>query len=428
MDNSTVPASLSQMNFIRSKGAKSHYPIDDGRPAKRISTPAGQRLSVILDSTRSKSPSPAARISVTTESTFCNDPSHQHVDPVVHGPRVERKPGIMSVLTGGRLNTPRESSEDHMRNGSNLSISVWSDKDKDEEKFGHIRRKRRRGVCAWGWKRLALIAAVIVAFVVALGVGLALGLKKKHTESSSSQSNSDNSDESSPARSNNSPSTTTGTHASSSSPSSTASSTASTVPSNFPVGTYSFVIFLDTVNTGCTADADTWTCSPYTNYYSDPQKALTILNWDISGSSGSYKISSGGEDPTFGTKFQNEDLDLLDSGKDTERYRFQLSRSKTVNMTGSIGHDKGTFECDYGATNIAGYLYTKMKRTYPDDTISVSGADNTEWPYAVRVEQTVAGGEGVPACKSSSGNDASLEAQNATTLCSCLYKNWTPQS
>jgi hypothetical protein len=84
---------------------------------------------------------------------------------------------------------------------------------------------------------------------------------------------------------------------------------------------------------------------------------------------------------TFGTTFQNEELELLDSGKDTERYRFQFTRSKTVNVTGSIGDEKGGFECDYGATNMQGYLYTKMKRTYPDQTIAMSDSKNPEWPY-----------------------------------------------
>jgi hypothetical protein len=164
-----------------------------------------------------------------------------------------------------------------------------------------------------------------------------------------------------------------------STPSST--STPSAVPSNFPVGTWSLVLFLDTVTTGCTSDPDTWTCPPNTNYYDDPQKALTILNWDISGSSGSYKISSGAQDDTFDTTFQNEDLELLDSGKDTERYRFQISRSKTVNVTGTLGNKRGDFECDYGATNMQGYLYTKMQQTYPDDTIAVGKVANNAWPY-----------------------------------------------
>jgi hypothetical protein len=79
--------------------------------------------------------------------------------------------------------------------------------------------------------------------------------------------------------------------------------------------------------------------------------------------------------------FQNEKLELLDGGKDTERYRFQISRTKSVNMTGSIGDSKGDFSCDYGSTNIQGSLYTKMARTYPKDTISVGNTASPAWPY-----------------------------------------------
>ncbi|KAL1795390.1 hypothetical protein ACET3X_007206 [Alternaria dauci] len=420
------------MNFIRSKRAKSYYPTEDDRPAKRISTPAGQRLSIVLEAKRGKSPAPApaktAKIEVTTESTFCNDPSHQHVGPVQHGHvhKNEKKGGFISALTGGRLNTPRESSEDRPHNGSNLSVSVWSDR--DEEKFGHVRQRRRRGIGAWGWKRIAVVAAVVIALIVALGVGLALGLKKHHKSSSGASTSTG---DSTPAGSGSAPASDTNSNSNSptttDAPSSVASSSPA-VPSNFPVGSWSLVLFLDTVNTGCTADPDTWSCPPNTNYYDDPQKSLTILNWDITGSSGSYKISSGAQDDTFDTTFQNEDLELLDAGQDTERYRFSISRSKTVNVTGSIGNRRGDFECDYGATNMNGYLYTKMEQTYPDQTIAVGRLENNAWPFAARIEQSVAGGQGIPACTSSSGEDARLRAQDASTLCSCLYKNWTPQS
>jgi hypothetical protein len=79
--------------------------------------------------------------------------------------------------------------------------------------------------------------------------------------------------------------------------------------------------------------------------------------------------------------FQNAPLDLIDEGKDTERYRFQISRTKSVNMTGTLGDLKGDFECDYGATNLQAYLYTKMQRSFPDDTIVVSDTGNPVWPY-----------------------------------------------
>lgn len=105
------------------------------------------------------------------------------------------------------------------------------------------------------------------------------------------------------------------------------------------------------------------------------------MNWEISGTAGSYKISSKGQDATLGTMFQNEKLELLDSGKDTERYRFSITRTKSVNMTGTIGEQKGAFVCDYGNTNIQASLYTKMARTYPKDTIAVGNTGNPAWPY-----------------------------------------------
>jgi hypothetical protein len=166
----------------------------------------------------------------------------------------------------------------------------------------------------------------------------------------------------------------------------TAAIAPSAIPSGFPLGTYSLITFLDTVQSSCTTNNATWSCPPSTDYYADPQKALTILNWQISGSPGSYKISSKGQDATFGTMFQNEKLELLDAGKDSERYRFQLSRTKTVNMTGSIGDDKGDFVCSYGATNIQGSLYTKMARTYPKDTIAVPNSGNPAWPFGKSTE------------------------------------------
>jgi hypothetical protein len=156
---------------------------------------------------------------------------------------------------------------------------------------------------------------------------------------------------------------------------------ASALPSGFPVGTYSLITFLDTVQTACTANNATWPCAPNTNYYVDPQKALTILNWEISGSAGAYKISSKGQDPTVGATFQNEKLELLDSGKDTERFRFQIQRARAFNVTGRIGDQRGDFVCDYPSTTIQGLLYTKMARTYPKDTISVPETGNPAWPF-----------------------------------------------
>jgi hypothetical protein len=167
------------MDYFRAKRFNAHEPLDDERPAKRISTPAGQRLSMVIESTHAKVSSATkskSKINVTTTSTYCNDPTHQHIEPVQHVQHKSTKlAGMMSVLTGGRLHTPHGSSGDRTPNGSNLSVSVWSDK--DAEKFGHIRQQKRRG--GWGRKRLAIIAGVVLALIIALAVGLALGTKKK---------------------------------------------------------------------------------------------------------------------------------------------------------------------------------------------------------------------------------------------------------
>jgi hypothetical protein len=384
------------MGFFRSKHS-GHHPIDDEQPpSKRISTPAGQRLSIVLESTQSKRKAePASKINVTTTSTYCNDPEHQHISHVhVHpAPETPRKSGFLSVLTGGRLgDTPRESLEEHRSNSSNLSVSVWSDTHTPvNEKFGHVRpesqRKRR-----WVWKKIALIVALLLVLIIAVAVGLAVGLKKKdvkrcaHTHLVCFQGNptTDILNSSSPSATNGD-SQPTGTHASSITDSDTPTKPVSTLtpsvaPSGFPLGTYSLVTFLDTVQTGCTSNNASWTCAPYTDYYSDPQKALSVINWDITGAPGAYKISSKDTSDLYMT-FQNAPLDLIDEGKDTERYRFQISRTKSVNMTGTLGDLKGDFECDYGATNLQAYLYTKMQRSFPDDTIVVSDTGNPVWPY-----------------------------------------------
>lgn len=168
------------IDYLRSARSNAHQPLEDERPAKRISTPAGQRLSVILDSRRAKSPSATAKISVTTTSTYCNDPNHTHIDPVQHGHKTAKKAGVVSVLTGGLLgDAPRESCEAQSHNGSNLSVSVWSDK--AAEKFVELRQRKRGGFASWSRRRIAIVIAIIVALIVALAVGLAVGLKKGTT-------------------------------------------------------------------------------------------------------------------------------------------------------------------------------------------------------------------------------------------------------
>jgi hypothetical protein len=267
---------------------------------------------------------------------------------------------------------------------------VWSDTHTPTtEKFGQIRpesqRKRK-----WGWKKVALIVALLLVFIIALAVGLAVGLKK-HDVKRYAYSHpvclglTANMLKSSPASAIDGNSKPTGTGSSAGIDSDTPTKPTSTLtpvaaPSGFPLGTYSLVTFLDTVSTGCTSNNASWTCAPFTDYYSDPQKALSVINWEITGTPDAYKISSKDASDLYMT-FQNAPLDLVDEGEDSERYHFQIQRTKSVNMTGTLGDLKGDFECDYGATDLRAYLYTKMPRSFPDDTIVVSDTGNPVWPY-----------------------------------------------
>lgn len=382
------------MDIFRSKRASAHQPLDGERPAKRISTPAGQRLSIVLENSHSSrcfQPDPSAKtakINVTTTSTYCNDPTHQHIDPALHVHQTPRKSGLASFFTGGRLGIPGRGADDQSHNGSgsNLSVSVWSDKDAD--KFGQVRERRHGGTRrGWAWKRIVIIAAVIVALIIALAVGLAVGLKKKASSRQGSLLplsppihvlTCDGSQPSSASTSGHPTATGTNTGLPST-PTSTLSP--SVAPKDFPLGNYSIITFLDTVNKNCTSNPNTWTCTPMTDYYSDPQKALAVMNWEVTGSSGAYKITSRDAGEVLSMTFQNEALQLLDSGKDTERYMFQMSRTKSVNVTGTIGKETGNFECDYGTTTLQGHLYTKLARTYPDDTIVVGNTGYSAWPY-----------------------------------------------
>lgn len=77
--------------------------------------------------------------------------------------------------------------EDQSHNGSNLSVSVWSDPHTPRsEKFKQF--KAAGNGRRWGWKRLAVIGAMVIAFIIALAVGLAVGLKKKSSSRQASSS------------------------------------------------------------------------------------------------------------------------------------------------------------------------------------------------------------------------------------------------
>jgi hypothetical protein len=108
---------------------------------------------------------------------------------------------------------------------------------------------------------------------------------------------------------------------------------------------------------------------------------MATFNWIISGSKGALKISSTTN--PFSISFKNTDLELLDEGKDTERYRFSLQTLKTVSPSDDITGDNSAAECDYNDSTLSGYLYTKMKKGYPneDDGDETGDPSFPVWPF-----------------------------------------------
>ena len=320
---------------------------------------------------------------------------------------------------------PRESKEERVSGPMGYSYDISSEKlelppptlKKRIQASNFVQRKG-------GWKRLLLIALILLLCIIAIVVGVVVGLsQQKKNDRDDSAASTQGASVGVVGAAGASPTSGVGS-----------SPTSTNVPNNFPVGSYSFSTFLDTVNADCTADASTWSCFPYTIYNDDKVKALTTFNWIIKAGStkGSFVISS--DQNPFAINFENAAMKMVDKDGDNERYQFQVTMDKTVVPSGPISEDGSAATCVYNDTTMTGYLYTKRAKNYPSAGMSTANATYQAWPYAVRVEQTVGGGENVPQCfKTTNGNlgerIGNTTATDPTTLCSCLYRNFlTPGS
>ncbi|KAI9705911.1 MAG: hypothetical protein M1836_005317 [Candelina mexicana] len=277
------------------------------------------------------------------------------------------------------------------------------------EKFNDVRNNKhiaRRG----GWKRLCIIGIVAAAVIVGLVVGLVVGMHHK--------GNKTNVPPAAPAASPN------------------------TQPSGpFPIGSYSLTTFLDTVNTNCTSNPNTWRCFPYSTYHESAAQSEAVFNWIVSspdGGSKSANFTISSTDNPFSIVFSNISLQLWDKGTDSERYAFQLPIDKPVSPSAPITADNSNAICYFNRTTLQAYLYTKKGKTYPaasstlpsSTTGSSTISGHQPWPYAVKIEQVISGGGDVPQCfKKINGNTgdritAGLAPKRATDQCSCLYQNF----
>ena len=212
----------------------------------------------------------------------------------------------------------------------------------------------------------------------------------------------------------------------------------------FPAGSYAFTTFLETVDTGCTANPSTWRCYPYQTYNDSSTLSAATFDWIISGTSPSrptnYIITSS--DNPFALTFDAEPLEFLDAGLSTERYVLRMSMDKVVIPSSPITDDDSIASCYYNGTTFVAQFFTRQEKTYPPASIfssssatpSQSTATNKDdfhpWPYAVQIEQVIQGGDHVPTCYKSKDGHLGGQVPNSPSLgprtgsCSCLYRNW----
>jgi hypothetical protein len=174
--------------------------------------------------------------------------------------------------------------------------------------------------------------------------------------------------------------------------------------------------------TDCVSITSAWTCPP-NSVGPENIKSLATFPFTITGSAGSYKLaSSSNTSPFANISTSSTSLTLVDGGKSTENYLFRIFLDKTVSTT----INGVAAKCTYPGTTVQGNLYTKMTSTYPLAGQSVSNSAGQPWPYAVKVEQSVGGGELIPTCVNTNTGAAitGFTPQPAESLCSCIYRNF----
>lgn len=402
---------------------------------KRISTPASQRLSTITEGLK-----PAT--SQQPKGILRNSSSEA---------RTPRRPGTPRQQSGGPPNrrsqdtansrTHDRGSQDTTKTGPPAYEYEWVPEpiDEDEdlcapvegEKLAQLRaggpRRRRRD--RGGWGRLALVVALTLLVVIGLAVGLGVGMTRR--KQSKGGSNADSGQSSQPAG------TTPDTGQA----------------QQFPLGEYSMITALRTVNTSCTSNPATWRCYPYSVY--DPSdsvmnsSSLATFNWIIANTSSTYATNTTGAtsgegvpsnltisatDNPFSISFTNQSLTYINtaSNASSARYTFNFQMAKSVIPSSSITSNNAAAECFFNSTTFTGTLYLEAGRTYPSadlaDSTGVGGY--TPWPYAIEILQASRGGEDVPACyEMVNGNvgDRILtfnSTEPESSQCLCDYRNY----
>ncbi|KXT05635.1 hypothetical protein AC578_5565 [Pseudocercospora eumusae] len=275
---------------------------------------------------------------------------------------------------------------------------------------GHTRQPRG------GWKRLALVALaalLLLGLVLGLALGLTVGKRKSNTVAPT------------PAR------------------------PADQQP--FPIGSYTMLTALKTVTTNCTSNPETFNCYPYNVYNSADSssfsKSLTTFGWTITNTSWVYATIGTGSTPDAGVpanltisssgspftvNFTDKALTYISPSSNTSsaRYTFSFDMDKAFNPPVSLTSDNTATQCFFNQTTFTGTLYLAAARNFPADQGSPSASNGKQWPYAVDITSSSAGGQDTPACYAYQNGalgarvTTGLTPQPTSSQCLCQYQNF----
>lgn len=360
-------------------------------PPPRIFTPAGDRLSTIMENNNSAYPTRHAAASRWSGGgwTLPRVSAESAPPPYAKGNWVTAPP-VEGPVEGEKLHA--------LRNNRHIA---------------------RRG----GWRKVLVLVIVALVIVLALAVGLGVGLTRRHNSSPSS------------------------------SDSSTPSAPSTSVVQSFPLGEYSLVTALGSDPTNCTSNPSTWRCYPYSTYDSaDESSSMVAFNWVFTNTSSSYasnsstpstgasglaaNISVSSTNNPFSISFSNESLTYINNNSDP-RYTFSFTMSKNTVPTTALTTNNEATTCFFNQTEFVATIYLSAStasptRDFPSaELLASTGVGGyTPWPYAVQVQQVSGGGTDVPACYyTTNGNVGSritgiFTAQAADDECACNYVNY----
>lgn len=271
-----------------------------------------------------------------------------------------------------------------------------------------------------GWKRAVLILGIVLLVLIGLGVGLGVGLTRRNRNNNDVTHNHNTTNEDPPQK--------------------------------FPLGQYSLVTALRNVDTSCTSNAATWRCWPYVTYAPDGSTndtSLATFNWLIYNTSSIYATNetnlksedqlpanltvSTSNDP-FGITFEDTALQYVHDPTDetSAHYTTSFSMSRRIIPSPAITGDGSAAECYFNNVVFQARLYLSRPRTYPaaDTSATAAFGGYEQWPYAVEITQTAAGGMDVPTCyrtvhgQRTDRIEAGLTTQPESAECVCDYRNY----